>query len=76
MKSEVKDDGNKPNPASKDPVDGSPADDPVVSTPPDLGVDDKPDHEVDEQRRRKGENSPTSPENSPGSSMSSPEEKS
>ena len=76
MKSEVKDDGNKPNPGSKDPVDGAPGDDPVVSTPPAHRVDDKPDHEGDEQRRTKREGSPTPPENSPGSSVNPPEEKS
>ena len=76
MKSEVKDDGNKPNPGSKDPADGAPANDPVVATPPDRSVDDAAGNKMDDKRGRKGEDSPTSPAASPGSSMSPPGEKS
>ena len=77
MKSEVKDDANQ---NSHDPVDNSPGSAPDPATVQGSGVDRDPSdpagEEMDGKRRRKGENSPTSLENSPGSSMSSPEEKS
>lgn len=74
MKSEVEEDGNKPG--STDPVDGAPANVPVAANAEDPGVGHEAPDGVDEKRGRKGEYSPTSPEDSPGSPMNSPEEKS
>lgn len=74
MKSEVEEDGNKPG--STDPVDGAPANVPVAANAENPGMGHEAPDGVDEKRGRKGEYSPTSPENSPRSSMNSPEEKS
>jgi len=74
MKCEVEEDGNEPG--STDPVDGAPANVPVAADAEDPGMGHEAPDGVDEKRGRKGEYSPTSPENSPRSPMNSPEEKS
>ena len=74
MKSEVKEDGSKPD--STDPVDGAPANVPVAATHPDRGVDDPAVNGMGEKRGRKEETSPTSPtspETSPRSPVTSPD---